>query len=318
MTDNFDELLLYFDGGSRGNPGIAGYGSVIYTQNGTQKIVETYGFLGEVTNNNAEYNGLLSGLYLAYEINPKAKIKVYADSRLVVEQMSGRWKIKDDTLKTLAQESYKIFPPQQVEYFWIPREENKEADKLANMAMDTQNTNVTWLIKTKENSSQSSLNNLSYTQEKTENNSHIEEIKQESFEKSVTETLKLLILNLENFTDINKIDNAQIRQIFTKYDVEQIDKILTINNTVQNTFDNTPEEEKELSDLTTNFYDQVFEKEINRNLLLILDNSTTNKVLNYHIQSMLAKYNTSGNNINILEITQEGKKNQIVALGIKL
>lgn len=93
-------------------------------------------YLGVVTNNVAEYRGLLAGLRAAHDLDPAATVHVRMDSKLVVEQMSGRWKIKHPDMKPLAAEAARVFPPGRVTYEWIPREQNKAADRLANEAMD--------------------------------------------------------------------------------------------------------------------------------------------------------------------------------------
>jgi broad specificity phosphatase PhoE/ribonuclease HI len=121
-------FLLTADGGSRGNPGPAGYGSVI-TENG-KIIAELYDFIGVATNNVAEYSGLIAGLTAIHEIDPTATIDVKMDSKLVVEQMSGRWQIKHADMRVLAHN------PSLVTYTWIPRDENSHADRLANKALD--------------------------------------------------------------------------------------------------------------------------------------------------------------------------------------
>ena len=128
-------FLLTADGGSRGNPGPAGYGSVI-TENGTI-IAELYDFIGVATNNVAEYSGLIAGLTAINEIDSAATVEVKMDSKLVVEQMSGRWKIKSPDMQKLAIEAREILPYGNVTYTWIPREDNKHADALANEALDT-------------------------------------------------------------------------------------------------------------------------------------------------------------------------------------
>jgi len=92
------------------------------------------------TNNVAEYNGLLAGLRLAQELDPTAFVEVRMDSRLVVEQMSGRWQVKHPDMRALASEAAKVaalFGPGHVSYTWIPRERNQAADRLANEAMDS-------------------------------------------------------------------------------------------------------------------------------------------------------------------------------------
>ncbi|MGX1370450.1 broad specificity phosphatase PhoE/ribonuclease HI [Streptomyces canus] len=131
------EFIVEADGGSRGNPGPAGYGCVVLDAATGQTLVETYEYLGIVTNNVAEYRGLLAGLRAAHDLDPSARVHVRMDSKLVVEQMSGRWKIKHPDMKPLALEAGRVFPPGRVTYEWIPREQNKHADRLANEAMDS-------------------------------------------------------------------------------------------------------------------------------------------------------------------------------------
>lgn len=129
-------FLLTADGGSRGNPGPAGYGSVI-TENGSI-IAELYDFIGIATNNVAEYSGLIAGLTAINAIDPAATIDVKMDSKLVVEQMSGRWQIKHADMRALAQTARAAHTPALVSYTWIPRDENSHADRLANKALDQQ------------------------------------------------------------------------------------------------------------------------------------------------------------------------------------
>ncbi|MGW7258524.1 bifunctional RNase H/acid phosphatase [Streptomyces sp. NPDC054834] len=130
------EFIVEADGGSRGNPGPAGYGAVVRDAATGETLGEAAEYLGVVTNNVAEYRGLLAGLRAAHALDPAARVHVRMDSKLVVEQMSGRWKIKHPDMKPLAAEAARIFPAGQVTYEWIPRERNKHADRLANEAMD--------------------------------------------------------------------------------------------------------------------------------------------------------------------------------------
>ena len=127
-------FVMTADGGSRGNPGPAGYGAVLHE--GNIVIAELYDYIGVATNNVAEYSGLVAGLTAIHQIDPDATIDVRMDSKLVVEQMSGRWKIKHDGMKILAKEAMAAHAPSLVTYTWIPREENAHADHLANRAMD--------------------------------------------------------------------------------------------------------------------------------------------------------------------------------------
>ncbi|WP_193776302.1 histidine phosphatase family protein [Streptomyces sp. E2N166] len=130
------EFVVEADGGSRGNPGPAGYGAVVLDAATGETLAEAAEYLGVVTNNVAEYRGLLAGLRAAKELDPDAAVHVRMDSKLVVEQMSGRWKIKHPDMKPLAAEAARVFPPGRVTYEWIPRASNKHADRLANEAMD--------------------------------------------------------------------------------------------------------------------------------------------------------------------------------------
>ena len=127
---------LSADGGSRGNPGVAGYGAVL-SENG-KIIAELYDFIGIETNNVAEYNGLLAGLRKVHELDPAARVEVEMDSKLVIEQMSGRWQIKHPGMRDLALKCRDAHDPSLVTYRWIPRDQNSHADRLANKAMDGQ------------------------------------------------------------------------------------------------------------------------------------------------------------------------------------
>ena len=122
------------DGGSRGNPGPAAYGTVI-SENG-EVIAELGDVIGIATNNVAEYSGLLAGLIYIHQLDPDAKVEVAMDSKLVIEQMSGRWQIKHADMKKLAQQCREAHSPTLVTYSWIPREENSHADSLVNKALD--------------------------------------------------------------------------------------------------------------------------------------------------------------------------------------
>ncbi|MFI1936533.1 bifunctional RNase H/acid phosphatase [Streptomyces purpureus] len=130
------ELIVEADGGSRGNPGPAGYGAVVLDAATGEPLAEAAEYIGVATNNVAEYKGLIAGLRAVKELAPDARVRVRMDSKLVVEQMSGRWKIKHPDMKPLAAEAARILPAGQVRYEWIPREQNKHADRLANEAMD--------------------------------------------------------------------------------------------------------------------------------------------------------------------------------------
>ena len=125
---------LTADGGSRGNPGPAGYGAVV-SENGNI-LAELFDVIGIATNNVAEYSGLLAGLTYIHRLDPEATVEVAMDSKLVVEQMSGRWQIKHADMRDLAKQCREAHSPSLITYKWIPRDENSHADRLANKALD--------------------------------------------------------------------------------------------------------------------------------------------------------------------------------------
>ncbi|MEV7415771.1 bifunctional RNase H/acid phosphatase [Streptomyces sp. NPDC089919] len=137
-------LVVEADGGSRGNPGPAGYGAVVLDPATGETLAERAEYIGVATNNVAEYKGLVAGLKAVAELFPDAEVLVRMDSKLVVEQMSGRWKIKHPDMKPLAAEAARVLPGRQVTYQWIPREQNKHADRLANEAMDAGKKGKQW------------------------------------------------------------------------------------------------------------------------------------------------------------------------------
>lgn len=129
-------LIVEADGGSRGNPGPAAFGAVVRDAATGDVLAETAETIGVATNNVAEYRGLLAGLRAARGIDPDAVVEARLDSKLVVEQLSGRWQIKNAELRTLAAEAARVFPPGRVGYTWVPRAENAHADRLVNQALD--------------------------------------------------------------------------------------------------------------------------------------------------------------------------------------
>lgn len=131
-------LIIEADGGSRGNPGIAGSGACVIDADTGEVILEISKFIGVATNNAAEYLALVAGLEGAYSLNAEARILVRMDSKLVIEQMAGRWKIKHPDMQQLGARVQKIVAGKPVRWQWIPREENSRADALANKAMDEQ------------------------------------------------------------------------------------------------------------------------------------------------------------------------------------
>ena len=134
-------LVVYADGGSRGNPGVAGYGAVVLDADTGALLAERAEPLGQASNNVAEYSGLIAGLKAAAEIDPGADIEARLDSKLVVEQLSGRWKVRHADMRRLALEARDLAASivaagGSIRYGWIPREENSAADRLSNVAMD--------------------------------------------------------------------------------------------------------------------------------------------------------------------------------------
>lgn len=130
-------FVVEADGGSRGNPGPAGYGAVVKDAADGQALVEVAEAIGVQTNNVAEYRGLIAGLRSLLDLaGDGVAVEVRMDSKLVIEQMAGRWKIKNEGLRPLALEAAALARRLRVTWRWIPRERNKDADRLANEAMD--------------------------------------------------------------------------------------------------------------------------------------------------------------------------------------
>jgi len=140
-------LVVEADGGSRGNPGNAGYGAVVRDAVSGEVLAKRADSVGIASNNVAEYAGLVAGLKAVRDIDAGAEVTVRLDSKLLVEQMNGRWKIKSPDLRRLALEARDVMDELStaggsVAYTWIPRVENSAADGLANSAMDGES--VSW------------------------------------------------------------------------------------------------------------------------------------------------------------------------------
>jgi len=132
------KVIVEADGGSRGNPGPAGYGAVVLDAATEEVLAERQEGLGVTTNNVAEYRGLIAGLAAAIELGA-TDVEVRMDSKLVVEQMAGRWKVKHPSMKPLSVEAGRLVAELgSVRFGWIPRARNSRADALANSAMDSQ------------------------------------------------------------------------------------------------------------------------------------------------------------------------------------
>lgn len=128
-------LVVEADGGSRGNPGPAAYGALVRDADSGEVLNREGLGIGVATNNVAEYSGLIAGLEMAQALDPQAAVEVRMDSKLVIEQMAGRWKVKHPDMKPLALAAGKLCPAL-VTWTWVPREQNKAADALVNSALD--------------------------------------------------------------------------------------------------------------------------------------------------------------------------------------
>jgi probable phosphoglycerate mutase len=128
-------LVVEADGGSRGNPGPAAFGALVRDPRSGAVLAEAAEPIGTATNNVAEYRGLIAGLRLTREIDRGAAVEVRMDSKLVIEQMAGRWKVKHADMRRLALEARDLAPADTV-WTWVPRERNKAADALLNKVLD--------------------------------------------------------------------------------------------------------------------------------------------------------------------------------------
>jgi probable phosphoglycerate mutase len=130
------KVIVEADGGSRGNPGPAGFGTVVWSEDHSTVLAEVKEAIGTATNNVAEYRGLIAGLTAAGHLRA-TEVEARLDSKLVVEQMSGRWKVKHPDLAELHGQARSLASGfGRVSFMWVPREENTYADRLANEAMD--------------------------------------------------------------------------------------------------------------------------------------------------------------------------------------
>ena len=135
MSDEQAEWLLMVDGAARGNPGDAGCGAAIFDENGAV-VKELSRYLGRTTNNVAEYEGLLMGLDALIQLGRK-KIRVQSDSQLLVRQLNGEYRVKDEKLKVLYQRAMSLLRQfDSYRILHVYREMNKVADRLANRGID--------------------------------------------------------------------------------------------------------------------------------------------------------------------------------------
>ena len=130
-------LIIHADGASRGNPGHAAGGAIV-THAETGAILAEVGVLcGVATNNVAEYRGMIAGVEAAKKLDAHPTLEIRLDSKLVVEQMSGRWKVKHPDMQQLVKHAWEVIGDTPVHFTWVPREDNSLADALANKALDS-------------------------------------------------------------------------------------------------------------------------------------------------------------------------------------
>jgi probable phosphoglycerate mutase len=137
-------VVIEADGGSRGNPGPAGYGAVVRDADSGEVLREVAAGIGLASNNVAEYRGLIAGLQAALDLGADT-VDVRMDSKLVVMQMSNQWQVKHPDMKVLAREAAGLLRQiPNASFTHIPREQNSHADRLANQAMDDQAAGLDW------------------------------------------------------------------------------------------------------------------------------------------------------------------------------
>ncbi|HOO62657.1 MAG TPA: ribonuclease HI family protein [Synergistaceae bacterium] len=124
----------FFDGASRGNPGEAGAGALLQDEQG-KTLWEDCAYLGNRTNNEAEYEGLLLLLREIARRNLR-EVRIYGDSKLVISQMKGEWKVRQPHLQLLWESARQLEEGRRLRYAWVPRKENSQADALSNKALD--------------------------------------------------------------------------------------------------------------------------------------------------------------------------------------
>jgi ribonuclease HI len=137
-TNRVDELTLYCDGGSRGNPGPAAIGAVVFdtTVDPPELLASVSEAIGITTNNVAEYKSLITGLEAVAHLRARV-IHVRADSLLVINQLRGRWKVKHENMRPLHKRARELLSAYEiVDLAHVPRAENTEADALVNAALD--------------------------------------------------------------------------------------------------------------------------------------------------------------------------------------
>jgi len=131
-----DKFIIYTDGGARGNPGPAGIGVIAYDEDGREVVFTLSEYIGETTNNQAEYRAVVAAIDKAKKIGAR-EIDFYLDSELVVKQLNREYKVKESSLQPLFVKIYNaVLFFKKVTFTHIRREKNKEADRLVNEALD--------------------------------------------------------------------------------------------------------------------------------------------------------------------------------------
>jgi ribonuclease HI len=129
------KIIIFTDGGARGNPGPAGIGAVLYSEE-KEVLAQISEYIGETTNNQAEYQALLKALNKAVELQAE-EVDCFLDSELVVKQLKGEYKVKNKELAPIFIKIYNLKTKfKRISFTHVPREKNKEADKLVNLAID--------------------------------------------------------------------------------------------------------------------------------------------------------------------------------------
>jgi ribonuclease HI len=137
-----EALHLHIDGGSRGNPGDAGFGVWVTTPGG-EVVAELYGYLGRATNNVAEYQALIHALRYALALGAR-RVRIFSDSELVVRQVEGRYRVKHPDMQPLHREATQLMARfEEASLSHVRREQNREADRLANQALDEKASRLT-------------------------------------------------------------------------------------------------------------------------------------------------------------------------------
>ena len=129
-------LILYCDGAARGNPGPASIGAVLLLEENEEVVAELSETIGRATNNEAEYRALIRGLERALELKA-ARLQVRMDSELIVKQILGQYRVRNERLKPLYEQARSLLlriPTWTIRH--VPRADNKHADRLANAALD--------------------------------------------------------------------------------------------------------------------------------------------------------------------------------------